>query len=283
MSEEIITPEETGVATAETEELAPSTDEHTGNNDEAGVVTKPDAEGKEDKTDPAIKLEMKKERDRRREAEKDALYYRGLAEGRADKKPEDEPVTSTVAAAPVEEDYEDFQEYLTEVAKYSGRQAVKEATEAAKVSTAAETAKTTQENIDLAHNERMGEAQDRYPDFDEVVMQNKALSINKAMFDVIKESEQGPDLAHYLGKHPEEAAKIAVLSPLGAARALGRIEAGLTPPSKPKANTKSGAPEPITTNSGSGEPMPEALSDDMPIGDWMKKRRADKRARAQAG
>lgn len=71
-----------------------------------------------------------------------------------------------------------------------------------------------------------------------------------AMLEVIAESEVGPQIGIYLAKHPDESAAIAAMSPIAAARALGRIEAQLSAPvaprpSPPKPIPK--APAPVST------------------------------------
>lgn len=90
--------------------------------------------------------------------------------------------------------------------------------------------------------ERAEKANEKYPDFQEVAG-NPNLSINEGMAEFIADSEHGPDVAYYLGKHPSEAAKIAQMSPMRAARELTRIEAEVN--SKPPVKTSS-APAPIT-------------------------------------
>jgi hypothetical protein len=119
-----------------------------------------------------------------------------------------------------------------------------------------------------AFEERTEKVLDRYPDFDAVV-KNPTLRINEAMADFIEDSEQGPDLAYYLGKHPGKAAEIFQMPPMRAARELVRLETELA--AKPKA-TPSKAPEPIspvgTRGKASSSSMP---SDDDPIDVWMKK------------
>lgn len=79
---------------------------------------------------------------------------------------------------------------------------------------------------------------------------NPNLPVNEAMSEVIMDSDKGPDLLYYLGQNPAEAARIASLSPVHAARELGLVEARL---SLPKAKTVSSAPPPIEPISGAGE------------------------------
>ncbi len=72
----------------------------------------------------------------------------------------------------------------------------------------------------LENNER---AKKRYPDYNEVVT-NPNLPINKLMFEVLKYSELSADIVYYLGKNPEEAARIYKLSPAEIVEAIQEIE-----------------------------------------------------------
>lgn len=89
--------------------------------------------------------------------------------------------------------------------------------------------------------ERAEKASEKYPDFQQVTS-NPSLPINEGMAEFISDSDAGPDVAYYLGKHPSEAAKIAQMSPIKAARALAQIEAEVG--NKPVKT--SNAPAPIT-------------------------------------
>lgn len=124
------------------------------------------------------------------------------------------------------------------------------------------------------------EGTDAYEDFAEVVG-NPKLQISTQMATLFMESDNGPDIAYYLGQHPDESAKIAELdNPVQIARALGRIEAKLeqreekaeTPeaPAKPsKASSK--APEPIEPIDGAGKTGDGSL-EDMSFSEYEKRR-----------
>lgn len=99
-----------------------------------------------------------------------------------------------------------------------------------------------QEKVSEQFLERAEKASEKYPDFQQVAG-NPNLPINEGMAEFIADSEAGPDVAYYLGKHPNEAAKIAQMSPIKAARELTRIEADVS--SKPAVRTSS-APAPIS-------------------------------------
>lgn len=118
--------------------------------------------------------------------------------------------------------------------------------------------------------ERAEKASERYPDFQSVVF-NPQVPINDHMAEFIAESDHGADVAYHLGKNPAEAARIAQMSAVKAARELTRIEAEIA--AKPKA-TPSKAPEPITPvgsrNKSSTGTLP---SDSDDIDTWMRKER----------
>lgn len=124
--------------------------------------------------------------------------------------------------------------------------------------------------------EKAEKAAERYPDFQSVVS-NPSLTINEAMAEFIAESDQGAEVAYFLGKNPMKAAQIAQLSPVKAARELTRLEAELA--SKPKA-TPSKAPDPIRPVGQRGAPSASSLpSDDDPTDVWIRKERERVRRR----
>lgn len=131
-----------------------------------------------------------------------------------------------------------------------------------------------QERMSEAFLERAASAEERYPDF-QVVVGNPNLPINTDMAEFIAESDHGPDVAYYLGKNPLQAAKIAAMSPVKAARELTRIETELA--SKPQVKA-SKAPEPINPVGSRGKASSTTLpSDDDDIETWMRKERQRRR------
>lgn len=130
---------------------------------------------------------------------------------------------------------------------------------------------------------RIEAARQAHPDFDEVV--DSDTPVSAAMQQAILESEQGAEIAYWLGKHPEEAARIAKLPPIAAIREIGRIEASLNPkaPSpKPKAGITR-APKPVTPVSGgkagaASDIYDPSLAEDYAA--WERARRAELKRRA---
>lgn len=112
---------------------------------------------------------------------------------------------------------------------------------------------------------------EQYEDF-EAVVGDEDLPITEAMVTEVMETDDPAALLYYLGKHPDEAAKLAEVSERGLARAIGRIEARLEAPQKetPKAK-QSKAPEPITPIGGGGE-RGTVSDDDLSFKDYERKR-----------
>lgn len=73
--------------------------------------------------------------------------------------------------------------------------------------------------IEGQYSERVAKFAATAPDYHAVVS-NPMLPINNAMARIIKEAENGPQIAYYLGKNPHEAARISQLSPVQAAFAM---------------------------------------------------------------
>lgn len=145
--------------------------------------------------------------------------------------------------------FEDEADYVAAKAAYEAdkraivrqKQAVKSGADSAKNDAA-------QAKVNL-FRERAISLTERYPDIQAKVLNDASLPISPAMAEVMMETERGPEVAYYLAGHREEAARIAKMQPLAAARELGRIEATLSAP-KPKTETQ--APKPVPTLSGGG-------------------------------
>lgn len=94
---------------------------------------------------------------------------------------------------------------------------------------------------------------EKNPDFDEVVAD---LTVSPVVVGIIQSSDIGPEIAYELGKNPEEAKRIAMLSPLQAALELGAIKSRIASkaPGEKKSETKrvSSAPAPIASVGGGG-------------------------------
>ena len=100
-----------------------------------------------------------------------------------------------------------------------------------------------------AYQDREEDARAKYEDFEQVAY-NPNLPITTAMAETIQSSEIGPDLAYYLGSHPNEAVRISRLSPILQAKEIGKLEAKIA--SEPVLKKTTSAPPPIAPISGRG-------------------------------
>jgi len=122
-------------------------------------------------------------------------------------------------------------------------------------------AKRAQEERQRLWEARADEAKARIPDFEQVAY-SQSVPYSQSMLQIVQESEQGPEIAYHLGKNPHEADRIARLSPLEAAREIGRLESRFAASAPKKVST---APTPPKTISGQGaqeEKTPEQMSYD---------------------
>jgi hypothetical protein len=104
-----------------------------------------------------------------------------------------------------------------------------------------------------SYHEREEEARSKYEDFEQVAY-NPQLPITDVMAQTIQASDIGPDVAYYLGSQPQEAQRIARLSPFLQAKEIGRIEAKLLAEPPVKKTTSAPAPIKPVTARVSGAP-----------------------------
>lgn len=137
---------------------------------------------------------------------------------------------------PVPDQFEDYESYLEALVDWKSDQKISQREQVRE-------RQTSEQQKVSAFQEQVARAREQYADFEAVAF-NPSLPISEHMQAVILDSDQGAALAYHLGKHPGEAARIAQLPPMAAARELGRIEATLQAPAAPR--RASSAPEPIT-------------------------------------
>jgi hypothetical protein len=102
---------------------------------------------------------------------------------------------------------------------------------------------------------KFDEASKKYDDWEEVVAEANYIPSTPAMAEAIATSENVADVFYYLAKNPSDAKRIASLSPIAAAREIGRIDARLSNPEKPKEQPiqkTTAAPRPARTVAPSG-------------------------------
>lgn len=118
----------------------------------------------------------------------------------------------------------------------------------------------------------------KHADYEEVI--NRPVFTREIM-EALFESEQGPEIAYFLGKNEAEAHRIADLSPAQMLKEIGKLEGRFSAESPRR--TVSGAPPPITPVDGNAtvEKDPEKMS----TAEWMahdKQQRLEKIKKQQA-
>lgn len=171
------------------------------------------------------------------------------------------------AKEPDPEDFgDDWQGYLDALADWNrGRSAVEKSAGDDQKPGKADAKPEKQDDPDLADaleelTEAFEQAADKYEDFTAVV-HAKDLAITPDMVKGLAECDDPAKVAYYLGNHKKEAAEIARLSPIGQARALGRIDALLDAGKIRTGKKISSAPEPITPEAGSSDSKTRTLQD----------------------
>lgn len=166
---------------------------------------------------------------------------------------------------PKVEDYDDYGKYAKDVAKWE----VKQATGEFSKSQSEAVNRVLVEKARDDFRERLETFSEKHDDFDELVEEVGPI-IKGAALESLIESKHGPEIIYHLAKNPEEAERISKLSPLAAAREIGRIEARLE--EKPVKKTTS-APPPAKTVSGNSTAN-NTPSDNDSTETWIKKEAA---------
>lgn len=102
-------------------------------------------------------------------------------------------------------------------------------------------------------------------DFDQVIEDVDDIPLSLAVQTILLDSDNGPELMYELAKDPEEYERICSLTPMAAARAIGRVEAKLTRSSEKQETKKTTkAPKPINPlksgSSGISSKSPDEMS-----------------------
>ena len=80
--------------------------------------------------------------------------------------------------------------------------------------------------INATVESKIADGRERYKDFDKVALKPD-IPYSETMAEVVRESSMTADLGFYFGINPEEAKRVAVLSPTQCAKEIGKIEAAL--------------------------------------------------------
>ena len=209
----------------------------------------------------AMRQRRKAEKAYRQKAEAEAradLYRKELEARQQASKPAD-------SGAPTLAQFEyDPEKYAAATADYAKTQATKEF----QAKQQSESQKQYRERLLSGWEEKVDRAEEKYPDWREIVGDIKP---DTPIAAAILEADNGEEIAYYLGKNPKEATRIAGLPIVSQIREIGKIEAKLQA-QPPKAVAPSKAPPPVVPLKGTANPVSDEPSESDDYATWFKKR-----------
>lgn len=241
---------------------------------EAEVVA-PESEEAEAEAAPAEELKPKKTAQERideitrarREAEREAAYWRNVAEGKTHKR---EETKQEEAKAPNPDDFplgDMDPQYVDALVDFRVKQGLDKIMPA------------VAQNLQRQAGERVWEAaqevaRSKHADFDAKVIDGAHnWPCTEGMAEAIKTSDAGGELAYHLASNPEEARRISALPPIAQIRELGRIEATLVSVA-PVRTTNAPKPPQAQARGAGGQSAPSASTTNFAEFEAMAKRAA---------
>ena len=175
--------------------------------------------------------------------------------------------SSKPAADPNEpklEAYSDIEEFAKAKAEY----AVKQAKQREETERQTHAQRKFVEDLTASWEEKVEKFSAQAEDFDSLVGELKPVN---ALVVAIMDEDNGPQVAYHLAKNPEEAQRIAGLTPLKQAKEIARLASKLaSEPAKPKAPSQAPAPIAPVTGTAASASQEHKADDDMKT--FIKKR-----------
>ena len=257
------------------EESAASTDAP----DKENAVTEGDAAAPQKPDAKARIRQLHAERERARE---DAAYWRGQAEAKKTPEPVTQP--EPVNNGPTPDQFATYEDYLDARADFRAEQKYKTLESEKERKTKEDAVKAAEEKVEESFKSKVEAFKAKTPDFEDTV-RNPDLRISKVMYEAMRETEVGPQIAYHLGKNPQESARIAGLSPIAAIKEIGKLEAKFSKEPVPTVQTKtiSDAPEPpsIVQGTANGQKDESKMTDTEWYAHWKSEKAKKMQARAQ--
>lgn len=180
-------------------------------------------------------------------AEQEAEYWRKQALSRQDSEDSQQKKVAKPSESlkPKAEDFEGHDEYIEALSDWKAKQAVAEfKKEISETNARSEFQRQVSE-----HNRRVEKFAKQHDDFHDVIEEVDDIIASIAVEEIILASENGPELMYELAKNRDEFERINKLSPIAAARELGKFEERIKRASREnetRASKKTNAPKPIT-------------------------------------
>jgi hypothetical protein len=208
--------------------------------------------------------------------DKEVEYWK--AQALKDVSAEKKVVESKVVASegkPIPDSFDTHAEYVEALTDWKTEQKFKEREQAIEKSNL----QSEQQKLITAYNERAKSFAEKNDDYYDVIESVDDIPVSSTIKEIILSSENSAELTYELAKNREEFARICKLSPIAAAREVGKIESKLslkTSDSKPIETKKiTNAPKPIETiGKGSSGAIRKSITDpDIPFSEYERIRR----------
>ena len=153
---------------------------------------------------------------------------------------------------PQEADFNgDYLAYERALTAYNVEQAVQKALSVRDQSRRQTEQREIVRELAAAHQERVEEARESIPDFDQVLASARGISVAPQVEQELLSSDKSALLAYYLAKNPDKLLALNGMSGRELAREMGRLEGSVRMPSSKKQTT---APTPLTPLRGGASP-----------------------------
>lgn len=223
----------------------------------------------EEKQPKAVR-ELIDQRKKRQKAEQEAAYWRGVAEARAKAEVPQQPVVPVMQPSNTPPTIDQFESY-DEYEKARDEYVIIQAQERIRSEYVQHQRISAEENAKKAYRERLEAAAEADPTIMDIA-EDDTLPVSKPMAQVIMHSEYAPQVLKWLNNNRKEAAKIAQMHPILAAKELGIIEAQIKYAPKPEPVKRvSSAPAPVQTVNPSASPA-AIDEDDLPMKEYYRRR-----------
>jgi hypothetical protein len=208
----------------------------------------------------------------RREAERDAEFWRAKA---LEKAPEKQTEAELEADAEPSPDNYEFGEadpaYLKDVVRFEMKQELAKERQQMQI-------QTTLRELDAGYTQRVAAVKEEIPDYDQVVTQSAKAGkwpCPPLIALAAKESPVGPKVLHHLATNIDVAVSLSHMSPIEQAMEFGRLSAQFAGSTAPQPKIATNAPEPAPARTKGGQFAPSGVLDDrLSTEDWMKRRGA---------
>jgi hypothetical protein len=212
--------------------------------------------------EPRVKLsELIAERKKKQAAENRAAYLEGRLEGsQPPPAPGAQPgQTALPSFTPLEEFKGTYDEWIVAKTKFEINQDQEQRNRTTQIGA-----------VERTFQDRRTAANLEIPDLIET-LDAAQTNFQPAVVTAIKKSDIGPQMAYYLAKNPEEAARIAQMEPELALMELGSLKEKVKESLKPKPKASPRLPPPIVPGNGSGAP-PDVDMADLSVEEYARKR-----------